>query len=157
MTAQNEDKMICEHGHYAPSCQKCETSNTYSGKAEELFLKVGASDLLIYAKQMERELVASQKREAELLAWKEKMQSGSRLVIENEQLEKTIEDLRTRLSTVGDELTELRKFETGAKTLIGELRTRLSGQTCYVPPEFQAEMDELKMELDCSKIASAKK
>jgi hypothetical protein len=39
-----------------------------------------------------------------------------------------------------------------ANKTIEELRTRLSGQTCFVPPEFQAEMDELKQQLSATEL-----
>jgi hypothetical protein len=55
-TTEQMSKPQCKHGHYAPSCDQCDSENKYGSKAEELFFKVGSADFLIYAKTLESEV-----------------------------------------------------------------------------------------------------
>lgn len=71
-------------------------------------------------------------------------------LLDDEELEQVYNSaLDAKLSTVFDGLRAvvLAQHELDAK-LIAELETRLSGQTCFVPPEFQKQLDGVIKERD---------
>lgn len=49
---------------------------------------------------------------------------------------------------VGHAASEAARISQALSDALDELYIRLSGQTCFVPPEFLAEMDELRAKLE---------
>jgi hypothetical protein len=122
MTAQNEEKMREEfEAHYAqpPYEWKFERySDTHSWPGK--YRNFSCECAWDAWQVVYKKIYESQKREAELRDENKKLQLDT-------------------LDLIASHFAD--------KSTIENLRTTLSGQTCYVPPEFQAEMDELKRKL----------
>jgi vacuolar-type H+-ATPase subunit I/STV1 len=146
MTAQNEEKN--KQLTHTRSCAGLNPTEDCTCCLKE---RVEAQDYLTLltawqkrCTESEVQLSESQKREAEFL------ERITTLCAQSFDTDKELESEQKWASDYKQQLDDANKT-------IEDLRTRLSGQTCYVPPEFQAEMDELKRKLkDCQDNLAAR-